>query len=280
MIADRGRAEVVSTGIDESVQGYGGDPFGSNAQMGLRIPAFVPNNGSPPLNRYLFLLSTFSLSTGQKARLRGYRQLATIGLNTAGEEEQPRYVEQLITSPFWHFPDGDISWHLQDIGPAQRTSAKSQSGPVPPDSKFTADNFAFRSTDTPSLLYETAMLVGPYYTDLTSYVPPNGGRPWGTPLFKAGFSTMYDLRTLWETSQAWTALDVPLTGPRTIALYASVKQSTPHFIEEDISGGRPLLTVPDPFYPGGLSIEEQFLLNFPEAVYWRVAGSLIVDTGE
>jgi hypothetical protein len=260
------RAESVSTGIDESVQLFGGDPFGRNAQLGLRIPAFVPP-ASGGLGRYLFALSRLEVPRGKTAHIRGYRQLVTLGARlTIGG--LPRVVEQEILSPTWHPPDGDISWHLQDIGPPNGGGPSFAEGQ--PGSPLNRDNFAFRTTVGPALLYETATLATPYYVQLTGYTPPNAGKPWGRPLIDGGFETLYDLRTTWRTSQAWdSSFDYLVTGPRVVVLYASVRQTNP-----SVETGRVALTTAPPVS----MVEETFLFAYPTANYWRVAGSLVVDS--
>jgi hypothetical protein len=265
------RVEVVTTGIDEAVQLIGSDPFGRNASLGLRIPSLVLNNATPEVSRYLFMLCSFSVPNSGPMHIRGIRQYVSMGFTPTGEGATYRPVEQQIKNPQWHPPGGNISWHLMDLGPPNGTGIATPSAGL-----FAGvDNFASQMSYSPALLYgdvgEAAVILPtPYYVGLTAYLPPNGGQPYGTPLMEGGWSTMFDLRTEWRDDHAWESLDIKLCGPRTVALFASVRQSDPSV---------PHYALPQPAsqYGNGLSEEEQFLVNFPGAQYWRIAGSLIVD---
>lgn len=260
--------ELASTGIDEFLGIIGSDPFGSTSWVGLRVPTLATatiataNGTNIPAARYLFAAANFSVGEGAMARIIGYRQLVTIGTTqTEGGTGQKRAIEQLVSSPFWHFPDGDVSFHIRSVrGVPLRT-------PGPTDRR----SFKFRRSDGPALLYETATVpAGGLYVNLTAYRPPNAGRPWGEPL-EAHQGVFYDQRTQWLTHGAWNALDLEVEGPDIVTAFVSVCQTNP--------SGRPVITPPTPFFPGGLSAEEQFLLNFPSAIYWRVGMSLIVEVG-
>jgi hypothetical protein len=124
------------------------------------------------------------------------------------------------------------------------------------------------------VLYETATLpvLDQYYVDLTSYTPPNLGRPWGQPI-RSGLGTFMDQRTEWRTHGGWHSLDAGVEGPCTVGMFASVRQTDPV--------ARPKLTLPGTVAAavGGLSSEDAFIQNFPNAIYWRVGGSMIVEVG-
>ena len=272
------RWEIATTGFDEFLSLVGGDPYGSSESVGLRVP-FLP---TPPLSmgggqlRYLFNLASFSIGDGACVRIRGYRQLVTIGtVQQDGAGAPSRVVEQLVTSPFWHFPDGDISWHIHRIG-----SPNAQGVPKGQSPFGDIESYKLYWAEPPCLLYGPGTPAMPFapppgniYTQLTSYTPPNAGKPYGSSIdSKQG--TFYDLRTQWETHGAWDSLDIAVEGPDTIAFFASVRQTNPDPPDE---GGRTALVPPGTFFAGGLSPEEQFLLNFPGAIYWRVGGALIVE---
>jgi len=251
MTERRHHFETWSYGFDEQLQGVGGDAYGTPFFTGLRVPTLASPSVS---NRYLFMLCGFQLAERVKARIVGWRQLATIGLVSAGN-----LLEQEILSPVFRFPDGNISWHLRMV---PGDLLESLTGGLPPPISPT-NNLAFRMSNTPALLYETATLTGSgNYVDLTAYTPPNLGRPYGEPVGQ--FTTLPDLRTPWRDAHAWSALDLPIEGPGFFALFASVKQTagTSHAA---------------PTNPGGEPIEWQFIANHPTAIYWRVGGALIVD---
>src|ERR1700687_1101782 len=276
------RSEIITTGIDEQLQLVGSDPYAHIENVGLRVPfgptatvgkvapldeRACPEFPGPLLNRYLFMLCAFNVNYKQCARLRGWRELVTIGTKQTSDAGSPRVVEQEVLSPFWKFADGNVSFHLMDMGPPG-----GQGLPLTLRGPIDLNNFKFRWASSPALLYDTGTVMPAadlFYVDLTTYVAPHQGKPYGAPLIP-GMSVMYDLRTPWRSGGLpWHAIDIPITGPRTVALFASVRQTNP--------ATRVALTLPLPIYPEALSPEEQFLLNFPNAIYWRVGGGLIVD---
>ena len=274
------RAESVSQGIDEAFQTIGSDPYGRGAGVGLRIPALPLVNATPETSRYLFLLAMHTVARGKTARIRGYRQLVKLGFAIVGEElPEYRPVEFLIQDPQWHPVGGNISWHLQDLGVwgGNGITGIAPSKTPPAGQPLGIDNFAWRMSGSPALLFETATLAGGYYSNLTAYTPPNGGRPYGTGLLDGGFSTFYDLRTPWQASQAWHSLDIEVVGPKTVALFASVRQAD-HTVRGYALPGTGGPPGGASIYGSGIAPEEAFLVNFPTATYWRIGGSLVIDT--
>lgn len=255
----RRRIEIFSRGIDDGLQGRSGDPFGGIFWVGLRVPAFVNTSTT----RYLFQLASFDVPEGQRARIVGFRQGWTLGLRQGGN----RVIEQWVDDPFFKLPDGNISWHLRKM--ALGFPRYPAPGPIAPPMQ----NFEFETSDGSSLLYQTAGgFAGGFYVTLGAYTPPNRGMPWGNPL-TGQLGNFYDLKMRWRDGNAWSALDIPVEGPQRVAFYASVLQTNP-----SAQNGRPVVTAPNPFvYTQGLSTEEQFLLNFPLANIWRVAGALAVE---
>lgn len=259
--------EISSSGPDEFLQLLGGDPFGGSTAVGMRVPTLALANADRALNRYLFTGCAYSIGEGAKARVLGYRQLVTIGQANvgAGEASTPRFVEQEVLSPSWRFQDGNVWMGLRQAGGPNWQGAATPS-PVPGNPPR---GTSFQSAMAPSLLYESITLPAgdTIYPDLTAYVPPNRGRPWGEPI-QSG-NDWLSLQTNWRTWGAWHSMDLEVEGPDTIAIFISVLQSNPET--------RQALAVPGTFFPGGLSAEEQFLLNYPEAIYWRVGASMIVE---
>ena len=255
------RIEIATTGIDEAFQLIGADPYRGISNVGLRVPTLPTTD---PDKRYLFNLASFNIADGAKARIIGWRELWTLGFDQVGVETGThRFGEQVVRDPMFHLQDGNVSWHLRIIGPGEVPIPNL--GPIDPPAR----DLIFRMGDNPGLLFEKVVLASPFYVNLSAYTPPNKGRPWGTPL-QNDMATMIDTRTQWRTHGAWHhSLDVPVDGPATVAFFASVRQSNP--------ATRIPLVVPSPFFPNGLSEEEQFLLNFPGAIIWRVAGALVVE---
>lgn len=267
--------EISTDGFDEALQTIGSDPYGAASRVGLRVPtlntvaAATAAGVSPRNGRYLLMLAAFSISHGVRAQIVGYRQMVKIGYkqtNGGDPTIKPYVVEQLVTDPAWAFQDGNVSFHLQSLGPPNNQGFHfDDQGPTD------RQNFKFGFSMTPSVLYQAATVPDPFYVDLSAYQPPNNGRPWGSPLRSGGQSTFHDQRTEWRTHGAWNALGLEVEGPDTIALFASVRQTNP--------ATRGTLTLPGTVQPAGLPAEEAFLQNFPNAIYWRVAGSLIVRIG-
>jgi hypothetical protein len=266
--------EISTTGIDESTQGFGSDPFGGSSWVGLRVPKLatellaVPGQ-SAKNSRYLLMLASFSISEGVKAKILGYRQMVRLGYiqpATDVESSTAYPVTQIVEDPAWKFVDGNVSFHLQGMGPpnAQGISL-GQNGPN--DLQSFKQGFSM----TPAVLYDTATVPGPFYVDLTAYKPPGNGAPWGTPLRSGGQRTVYGQRTDWKTHGAWDSLGFEVEGPETVCLFASVRQTNPLT--------RTTLTLPGTLIGNGLSVEESFLQNFPNAIYHSVAGALIVRVG-
>ena len=257
--------EIATTGFDEFLQGIGGDPFSGASSMGLRVPTLATPD---PNHRYLFLLASFSLGEGETSIIRGYRQFSSLGFDTG----DGRFFEQEILSPNFRLPDGNISWHLRRIG-GPNAQGIPKVDPTPLDLPSFKKNWA----DGPCLLYHdyTIAAGNRIYTQLTAYNPPTLGKPYGTAISTGHQATFYDQRTYWRATQAWSSLDMLVEGPDTIAFFASVFQS---------AGDYSVATSPLNF-PGGLSVEEQFIGNFgggdagPRPIYWRVGGALILEVG-
>jgi hypothetical protein len=269
--------EVPSKGLDEELQTVAGDPYGGLSSVGLRVPT-LPSERGRTSARYLNLLAGFTVPEGVRVRIHGYRQLVTIGyLQPAVSQNPPRVNEFQVTSPFFKFPDGNISWHLMRMGmneplhPLRPGLTRNMSLVTPGPPLTPLRNLAWKMSDTPALLFSSVQTPNfdPFYVNLTQYQAPNSGRPWGRPV-TSGLGCFYDLRTQWRESQAWSALDIPIEGPTRVAFFASVAQTNPQ--------NRAVLTAP-PNDPSGasFSLEERFILNNPNAIYWRVGGALIVS---
>jgi hypothetical protein len=261
----RWKTELASSGIDEMLQGIGGDPFRSLDAVGLRIPGLA----NDPTNRYLFQLVTIPVPRGTRVRVLGYRQLLTLGvLQPSGEQGGSRLVELVVRTPTFRLPDGNVSWHMTKV-----------TGKPPIENRLTnSDNFLFRYGRTGSqLVYETAHFpaanVDPFgrpdfYVTLDAYTPPNGGMPFGTPIME----TVHDIRNPWDEphSEDWLVKEVD--GPGTIVMWASVRQTA-------LGGSPRIIQTPN---PNNLQIlgpdEEKFIAQYPGQVkLWRVAGAVLYE---
>jgi len=275
----RRRVEIVSSGVDEFLQTIGSDPYGGLEWPGLRVPSTATANlanvsPSTPASvlRYLFVLASFTIPEGARARIVSLRTAWTLGV-VQGVPEAPRVIEHVVTNPFFRLPDGNVSFHLRQSSPSENMFAGDAVGVgniLPMASSL--PNLAFRNSRESAMLFESITFSAPtvfYQNNVSAYVPPNGGQPYGRTL-AAGYGTFKALRMQYAAGNDWRDVDLPVDGPATVQLFASVRQSDPNT--------RPSVSVTLPLdAPDGLSSEEQFLLNFPKAIIWRVAGSLGVE---
>jgi hypothetical protein len=261
-----GRDEIVTNGPSPEFGFIGSDPYNTNAYTGL----IVPPTPSAAIGgaRYLFVLARQSFSTGEQSadrlgvRLVGIRQYAeliarlparTAPLATGSGSATGSTVtfRKEITSPLWHPLDGNISWHVMIINKVQRDTRNPAN----------TDGVIYQDALSPSLLYQT---LGPY-------TPPNGGRPWGTPI-GASLSNIHELRYPWRTTLSELTLDISIPVPCDVVLFASVRQNDPTT--------NPVLsdavTTTQQF--SALSPEDQFVVAYPTfAQYGAIAGSLVFD---
>jgi hypothetical protein len=259
-----GRSEVVSAGPNAEFGFIGSDPYGTTAYTGLVVPS-TPS-GSIGGARYLFMLARASFNAGEQSsdnrgvRLVGMRQyvelVARIPAGTGPLGEGPpagstvtfrREIEQ----PLWHPIDGAVSWHVMIVG---RSSQRDQRNPA------NADGLCYMDSASPSLLYQS----------LAPYAPPNGGRPWGTPMVSS-LGNIHELRYRWRDRYTQRAIDIPINPPCDVALYACVRQNDPALnpsFGEDATAAQ----------FSALSPEDQFVVAYSDfAQYGTIAGSLVFD---
>lgn len=258
---NQGRYEIVTNGPNTELEFIGSDPYNTNAYTGLVVPS-APS-ASIGNARYLFLLARASFRSGEQspehcgARLVGIRQYADLVARIpAGEEPLASggppegstvSFHKEIKSPLWHPQDGNISWHVMIVNVVTRDTRN----------PLNADGLMYQDARSPALLYQS---TGPY-------VPPNGGRPWGTPL-AASLGNIHELRYPWRAFNSEYALDIPIPTPCDVLLFASVRQNDP--------GLNPSIT--DCAAMSVLSEEDQFLVTYNNfAQYGTIAGALVFD---
>lgn len=255
----RHTVEFSTVGFDPALQLIGSSPLHTGAYTGMVIPE-APSTSTA--TRYLYALAGFVLSGAQRARIRGIRQLVTLGATVFQTQVEPPIpinfypVEQPISTPTWRFPDGNISWHLLKMPPQFRY--------VP--SALNGQGQLYLYAQQNALVFQSlAPYVAPWKGQL-----PAGGRP-----LVAGLGQFYDLRFPWESAQAWRSVDIPIEGPGTYVLWASVWQTDP--------SSRPTLGGAGTPPTLGLPPEENFILATAAlgaaAIYKRIAGSLILEEG-
>ena len=241
----RGRYELSTTGLDENLQLVGADPYGTAYGFGLRIPNFQLSAHK----RWLYMLAMSRIAANERVTLVGMRQFVSIGALKSDDSGTRNYpFEQQVTSPWWHFPDGNVSWHLKRVAPGMNMQ--------PNDANAPGQTYLYAMQS--ALLYEQP----PTIISTDHYVPPNNGQPPGASLLPE-YDGMKDIRSPW---QVHIPIGLEIEGPCDIALFASVRQSDPITRAAGIAGA--LTTT-------GLAIEDAFVGNYPTAVYWRIAGALI-----
>jgi hypothetical protein len=259
------RLELVSAAVDDDLLGIGASPVpGDFSMTGVRVPATATVDQS---HRYLIRLCGAEIPGGAGLVVRGIRLAATMRaeiLRTSelGVPAGAFVFEREVVSPFWHFPDGNVSFHLRWTQQVQSRRFIFSAGQVPGTSPST---FGVDS----ALLYTP----GPGGIFPVVYTPPGAGIPPGRDVDFLG--TIRDAGRYPWTNTDWD-LSVPVIGPGVVTLWASVYQTNP---ETRIAP--PQLTPPPPFTDPlvcGLRPEDQFLMQFPaDAVYGRVAGALLLD---
>ena len=251
------RYEISSSGIDQALQGVWSDPYGGIYNVGLIIPQVLPSESNWK-NRLLFTLAFARFGAHRRVRLVGARQLLTMAAQLNPGSGTSNYIlEKQIETPYWHFPDGSVSWHIMRVPPGMNTQFNTSNG----------DGLAYRYAQNAALLFEE-------HPELSSYVSPNAGIPYGVPLAPS-LGNFHDIRFPWVNDHAQTALDIEFEGPCDIVFFATVKQTDPDT--------RMQLVLPGSL-PGGTGCipkEDAFLANFQSATvpptYWRIGGSLIFE---
>jgi len=250
----RERLVVSSAQIDPGLTGVGGSPFlGDMSATGVLIPAAVTPSQQ---RRYLVRCCSLGVGPGQTAFVRSMRHLVWIGVDLT--QKFPAGVvhfEQIVTTPGWRFADGNVSFHLRRVEPATLERYRAFPAFVPVMAGGTA------VCETPNG-HQSALLgniTGGVYTAL------NGGMPLGRDL--AGLGTIRDVRYPPGNTPSQD-LDLQVTGPCSIAMFASVWQTDPT-TRINWAGSKDITD--------GLCAEDRFWVRFDTARYWRVGAEMTVD---
>jgi len=250
--------ELVSAAWDPDFLGIGSSPYeGDVGYTGIRVPAQPTVDQA---HRYLYRLVGIEIPGGRMIVVRGVRQyvsLRTPGIAPPAGVQVP--LEFDVESPFWHFIDGNVSWHLRWEANLQTRLNVFDRNQLPGTSPSLA------GLDS-ALLYVPPLFPPVHFGP--DYVPPGAGIPPGKNVFQLG--TWHDLRYPW-TNTDWD-MSLPIHGPGRLVFYASVHQTN--------SATRPAIAVP----PAGIGVlrpEDQFVSAFESAetpvFYGRVAGALSVE---
>ena len=279
-VLDNGRVETVTAGPNQEFGFIGSDPYNTNAYTGLVVPA-TPSSAIGNA-RYLFMLARQSFGTGEQdytrqgVRLVGIRQYAELiarvpagTLPLAPITDPPSgpvlgstvVFRKEIVSPLWHPVDGSISWHVMVLPRTQRDTRHPSN----------TDGLTYQDSTSPTLLFQNPPAALTPVVSPGPYTPPNGGRPWGTPI-GASLGNIHELRYPWRTTLSELTLDISIPVPCDVVLFASVRQNDPTT--------NPVLsdavTTTQQF--SALSPEDQFVVAYPTfAQYGAIAGSLVFD---
>lgn len=236
--------EIVSAGADDDFLGIGSTPWvGDYAGTALTVPA-APSPTQQ--DRYLFRLAAIEIPGGASVVVHGLRMAVELVADMPREAggTVPLYRDQV--SPFWHFTDGNVSWHLRHHSSVFRRRVD----PVQP----VGASPSLKGTQ-PARLYQ---LGGPNFSP-------------GVPgVDVEGLGTMRDLRYPWGNTD-WS-LAVPVGGPGIVALYCSVRQTNP-----DTRPPTPFITPNTSLRPEDVFILETRQQTTEIARYGRVAGALLVE---
>ena len=223
--ARRGRTEIITVGPNPEFGFIGSDPYQNNAYTGL----VVPSTPTAMLGgRYLMVLARARFGSGETGvRLVGVRQYAEMVARipqgtsplTAASPPPGSPVGSIVTfrreieNALWHPPDGNISWHVM-VTPRTFRDTRNP---------LNTDGLQFQDSMSPALLFQT--FAGTPFAP-TTYTPPNGGLPWGTPI-AASLGNIHDLRYNSRTDQAERLLDIPVPVPCDVTLFVTVRQNDP-----------------------------------------------------
>ncbi len=241
---------MVSQSFDPDFLGVGSSPWeGDASSIGVVIPHGPTRSQA---ERYMVRLLQVEIDQRRAIIIRGIWQYATIRAlpmsRSAGCGLVP--VELEITSPGWHFQDGNISWHL-----------RYEPHRFSPESIYDANQ---PNGASPSLSGQDSALL--YVPPFFPYTPPGAGIPPGAAVDFLG--TWRDLRYQDPSSNE---LAITVLGPGRVTFYASVHQTNPLErcgLNLPAGVGRP---------------EDQFVAAFeetndaPDVIYGRVAGGLAVE---
>ena len=249
------RVVLTTVQVDPAMAFYGSSPYtGDMSGTGVVLPASPTVAAPASARRYLVRLCGLRIGPNARCIIRSIRQLLTIGYEQEMQGGLLLPVELPVSTPNWHFADGNVSWHLRRVD-VERAAFNRRFVDVPlavpPFSEGTAGLTAAILARNPSP---------------GSYIPLNRGMPYGTDV--AGLGTFRDIRYPWVLGSAGSDLGLEILGPADLLFFASVLQTDPE------RRPRPIEPLPD---LSGMTPEDRFVFLHPGARYWRVGAELIVD---
>ncbi len=264
LFEDKGRlseeptfTHVASAGYNQNLVMVGSSPFGTpmdSFDTFLAVPTrpTVPNLAAASSNRYLFRLCGWTIPEGHSARLIGIGEYTEIGLTQLQEDGAQFELRRPVETPGWAFQDGNVSRGITLVRPPPSTSLFSLQGAPLSTSRNVYGV-------TPGLIFQGASPV--------PYTPPDAGRFPGSPV--PGLGLWKDLRFRWSFASA--PLNYAVEGPGDLVYWASVRQTDPET--------RTTLQLDDPSQLDAVTPEDRFVYRFPDAIYTRLGGFLVMEVG-
>lgn len=238
--------DIVSQVFSADMMAIGSTPYiGDMSETGLLLPVAATVDQK---HRYLVRLCTFEVPNGSAAIILGVHTAHTLRtVLTAGEGDAAcfRPVEILVREPFWHPPNGNISWHLREYQLMENPRYMNDPS-VAPGQDIYIDG------DGTALLHNRVVSFAPYR-------PPGAGLPPGRGIGAIG---------TWRDNRDWETYS-PVYGPKKVGLWCSVHQ----FDSANICD------VAAPLDLGAISQEDRFVFQYRAngCSYGHVAGGLSVE---
>lgn len=248
---------IASAGFNQNLVMVGSSPFGTpvdSFDTFLAVPPrpTVPNLPAASSNRYLFRLCGWTIPEGHSARLIGIGEYTEIGFTQVQVGGGTYEVRRPVETPGWAFQDGNVSRGITLVRPPPSTSILSLQGGGLSESRNVYGV-------TPALLYQGPASI--------PYSPPGAGRFPGSPV--PGLGLWRDLRFRWTFASA--PLNYAVEGPGDLVYWASVRQTDPET--------RTTLQLDTPEQIDALTSEDRFIYRFPDAIYTRLGGFLVLEIG-
>lgn len=261
------RLVISSSQYDAGMAFSGSTPGGGDSTgVGVTLPA-TPTTA--PNGRYLVRLCGVDIGKRSRAVVRSFRQLLTIGAHCAiGMDENgddiPPYlpVECDVVSPAWHFVDGNVSWHMRKVQKRDPAKGRRVFTDAPP--QYMPFSYSDRGNQSSILARNTAAAVN--WPLVPGYIPLNNGMPYGTDV--SGMGTFRDMRFPYAAQMPQRDLGLEVQGPCNLVMFASVYQTDPTRRPVALDKQPPLES---------LRPEDKFILQYPDARYWRIGAELVVD---
>lgn len=240
---------------------------GDTGFMGLVLPASVSVDRQ---HRTLVRLCSVVVPAGMVGRVLSIGQLLTIaacvpalepldrqgGQRTSPCDPPSIHLERPVITPWWTFPDGNVSWHL-------RTFTEGRQPGLPP-------NPGIPTWDNSVMGTQAAIMVAAWPP--AAFAPTNAGIAPGLDM--SPFGTWHSMDFSWPGATIDMAPQPEFRGPGVIAMFASVYQTDPSTRPAPAVGAGPEQMTVD----AGLVPEDRFLLAFPDtARYYRIGGRMVVE---